>query len=175
MWKVRTWKLNRPRYGALAWKVQPWTSNHPRYQPSAWMVQHMDPALSATRGTNVEGSALDIEPSTISTFSVEGSTHEPRTVREMGHQHGRLGLGEWNRPRYGALTWKVQPWILNCPRYRPPAWMVQHMDVAPSMIQALSVEGPALDIEPSAILAPTEEGSRQDTEPSTIWGISMDG
>ena len=101
---------------------------------------------------------MNPEPSAIQALSVEGSRPGYRTIRDIGLQRGRFNT------RYP-----------NCPRYRPPAWMVQHMDVAPSMIQALSVEGPALDIEPSAILAPTVEGSRLDTEPSTIWGISMDG
>ena len=104
-----TWIPHCPRHGALTWKAQPWTSNRPRYRPSAWKVQHLIPELSMIQALSVEGSRLDTEPSAILTFSVEGSTLEPRTVREMGHQHGRLGLGEWNRPRYGALTWKVQP------------------------------------------------------------------
>ena len=49
------------------------------------MVQHMIPELSMIQALTVEGPALDIEPSTISTFSVEGSTHDTRTVRDMGH------------------------------------------------------------------------------------------
>ena len=118
----------------------------------------MDPEPSAIRDTNVEGPALDIEPSAISAPNVDGSTPDTRTVRDSGPKRGRFNT-----------------WIPNRPRYRHQPWMVQHMDVAPSMIQALSVEGPALDIEPSEILAPTVEGSRLDTEPSTIWGISMDG
>ena len=40
---------------------------------------------------------------------MEGSTPESRTVRDSGPKRGRFGLGEWNRPRYGALAWKVQP------------------------------------------------------------------
>ena len=67
-----TWIPHCPRHGALTWKAQPWTSNRPRYRPSAWKVQHPIPELSAIRGTNVEGPALDIEPSTISTSSVDG-------------------------------------------------------------------------------------------------------
>ena len=40
-----------------------------------------------------------------------------------------------------------------------------------SMIQALSMEGPALDIEPSAISAPTVEGPA--LEPRTIHDIGF--
>ena len=92
------------------------------------MVQHMIPEPSTIQALSVEGSRLDTEPSAILTFSVEGSTLEPRTVREMGHQHGRLGLGEWNRPRY-----------------QPSAWRVQHMDPEPSTISAPTVEGSTPD------------------------------
>ena len=105
----------------------------------------MIPEPSMIQALTVEGPALDIEPSAILTSSVDGSTHdtrtvhdsgpkhgrsshEPRTFREMGHQHGRLGLGEWNHPRY-----------------QPPPWKVQHPTPAPSAIQALSMEGPTLD------------------------------
>ena len=48
----------------------------------------MTPELSAIRGTNVEGPALDIEPSAISTSSVEGSTLDTRTVRDIGTNRG---------------------------------------------------------------------------------------
>ena len=68
----------------------------------------MDPALSAIRGTNVEGPALDIEPSTKSTSSVEGSTPDTRTIRDIDLQRGRFNTRYPNCPRCGALTWKVQ-------------------------------------------------------------------
>ena len=45
----------------------------------------MDPELSMIQALSVEGPALDIEPSTISTSTVESSTHDTRTVRDMGH------------------------------------------------------------------------------------------
>ena len=44
-----------------------------------------------------------------------------------------------------------------------------------SMIQALTVEGPALDIEPSAISTFSMEGPALDIEPSTISTFSVDG
>ena len=50
----------------------------------------MDPELSMIQALSVEGPALDIEPSTISTFSVEGSTLEPRTIRDSGPKRGRF-------------------------------------------------------------------------------------
>ena len=53
----------------------------------------MDPALSAIRGTNVEGPALNPEPSTISTSSVEGSTPDTRTVHDSCPKHGRSSFG----------------------------------------------------------------------------------
>ena len=48
----------------------------------------MDPELSMIQALSMEGSRLDTEPSTISTFSVEGSTPEPRTIRDINLQRG---------------------------------------------------------------------------------------
>ena len=109
----------------------------------------MTPELSAIRGTNVEGPALDIEPSAISAPNVDGSTPDTRTVRDSGPKRGRFNT-----------------WIPNRPRYRHQPWMVQHMDVELSMIQALSVEGSRLDTEPSAIRGTSMEGPSP--EPRTI-------
>ena len=58
------WILNHPRYHGSAWKVTLWIPNHPRFHGSAWKV-----------------TALDIEPSTISRFSVEGTHPEAVTKR----------------------------------------------------------------------------------------------
>ena len=109
----------------------------------------MDPEPSAIRDTNVEGPALDIEPSAISAPNVDGSTPDTRTVRDSGPKRGRFNT-----------------WIPNRPRYRHQPWMVQHMDVELSMIQALSVEGSRLDTEPSAIRGTSMEGPAP--EPRTI-------
>ena len=48
----------------------------------------MDPALSMIQALSVEGPALDIEPSTKSTSSVEGSTPDTRTIRDIDLQRG---------------------------------------------------------------------------------------
>ena len=50
----------------------------------------MDPALSAIRGTNVEGPALNPEPSTIWGTNVEGSVLENGTIRDIDLQRGRF-------------------------------------------------------------------------------------
>ena len=65
-----------------------WIPNRPRYRHQTWKVQPLIPELSAIRGTNVEGPALNPEPSAISTLSVEGSTPNTRTIRDTGPKHG---------------------------------------------------------------------------------------
>ena len=67
-----------------------WIPNHPRYHGSAWKV-----------------SALDIEPSTISRFSVEGTRSEYRTLHDFTVQRGRSPLWILNHPRYRGSAWKV--------------------------------------------------------------------
>ena len=67
-----------------------WISNHPRYRGSAWKV-----------------SALDIEPSTISRFSVESHRSEYRTIHDIMVQRGRSPLWISNHPRYHGSAWKV--------------------------------------------------------------------
>ena len=49
-----------------------WISNHPRYHGSAWKVTALNIEPSTISRFSVEGHALYIEPSTISWFSVEG-------------------------------------------------------------------------------------------------------
>ena len=48
-----------------------------------------------------------MEPSAISSLSVEGSTPGSRTVRDSVPKRGWFGLGEWNRPRNRPVVWKV--------------------------------------------------------------------
>ena len=91
---------------------------------------------------NVDGSALDPEPSMKSTFSVDGSTTGIRTFRDTCLQRGRFAL-----------------WYLNLPRYRPPPWMVQPLVSEPSAIQTLSMDGSALDPAPSMKLTFSVDGS----------------
>ena len=67
-----------------------WIPNHPRYHGSAWKV-----------------SALDIEPSTISRFSVEGTRSGYRTLHDFTVQRGRSPLWILNHPRYRGSAWKV--------------------------------------------------------------------
>ena len=67
-----------------------WISNHPRYRGSAWKV-----------------TALNIEPSTISWFSVESHRSEYRTIHDIVVQRGRSPLCISNHPRYHGSAWKV--------------------------------------------------------------------
>ena len=110
------------------------------------MVTPWDVEPSVIQALSMEGPALDIEPSAISAPNVDGSTPDTRTVRDSGPKRGRFNT-----------------WIPNRPRYRHQPWMVQHMDVELSMIQALSVEGSRLDTEPSTISTSSVEGSTLDT------------
>ena len=65
------WISNPPRYHGSAWKVMLCISNHPRYHGSAWKVTALNIEPSTISRFSVESHALDIEPSTISWFSVE--------------------------------------------------------------------------------------------------------
>ena len=120
------------------------------------------------------------EMSTISTSSVDGSSPDSRTVHDSGPKRGRSSFGHrtvhdigTNRgwfntwiphcPRYGALTWKVQPWTSNRPRYRPSAWKVQPLIPELSMIQTPSVEGLHRDTEPSTKSTSSVDSSTPDT------------
>ena len=85
---------------------------------------------------------------------MEGSTLESRTIRDMCLYRGGLALFTSNRPRYRPLAWKVPLWTPNRPRYIPSAWTVHTIDIEPSAILRLSMEGSALNPEPSAIHAP---------------------
>ena len=89
-------------------RSQLWISNHPRFHGSAWKVP-----------------ALDIEPSTISRFSVEGPRSGYRTIHDIMVQRGRSPL-----------------WISNHPRYHGSARKVPALDIEPSTISRFSVEGP---------------------------------
>ena len=52
-----------------------WYPYLPRYRPPPWMVQPLVSEPSAIQTLSMDGSALDPEPSMISTPSVEGSPH----------------------------------------------------------------------------------------------------
>ena len=83
-----------------------WILNHPRFHGSAWKV-----------------TALDIEPSTISRFSVEGPRSGYRTIHDLMVQRGKSPL-----------------WISNPPRYHGSAWKVTALNIEPSTISRFSVE-----------------------------------
>ena len=53
----------------------------------------MAPELSMIQALSMEGPALDTEPSTISTSSVDGSTPDTRTIRDSGPKCGRFAPG----------------------------------------------------------------------------------
>ena len=106
-WKVLLGISNHPRFHGSAWKVLLGISNHPRYHSSAWKVP-----------------ALDIEPSTISRFSVESPRSEYRTIHDFMVQRGRSPL-----------------WISNHPRYHGSASKVTALNIEPSTISWVSVEG----------------------------------
>ena len=67
-----------------------WISSHPRFHGSAWKV-----------------TALDIEPSTISWFSVESHRSEYRTIHDFMVQRGKSPLWIPNHPRFHGSAWKV--------------------------------------------------------------------
>ena len=113
-----------------------WISNHPRFHGSAWKV-----------------TALDIEPSTISRFRVEGHRSGYRTIHDLMVQRGRSPL-----------------WISNHPRFHGSARKVPALDIEPSTISRFSVESHALDIEPSTISWFSVEGHALYIEPSTNRG-----
>ena len=82
-------------------------SNHPRFHGSAWKVPARDIEPSTISRFSVEGPARNIEPSTISWFSVEGPRSEYRTIHDFTVQRGRSPLGISNHPRFHGSAWKV--------------------------------------------------------------------
>ena len=56
---------------------------------------------------SVESHALDIEPSTISRFSVESHRSEYRTIHDFTVQRGKSPLWIPNHPRFNGSAWKV--------------------------------------------------------------------
>ena len=72
----------------------------------------------------MEGPARNIEPSTISRFSVESHRSGYRTIHDFMVQRGKSPL-----------------WILNHPRFHGSAWKVTALDIEPSTISRFSVEG----------------------------------
>ena len=105
--KSPLWISSHPRFHGSAWKVTLWISNHPRFHGSAWKVP-----------------ALDIEPSTISWFSVESHRSGYRTIHDFTVQRGRSPLWISNHPRFNGSAWKVMLWISNHPRFHGSAWKV---------------------------------------------------
>ena len=147
---------------------------------------------SVIHARNVDSSLLRYAPSSISAFSVDGSTSDTRTFRDSGPQRGRFRFGL----RTVRDTCLQRGWFtrltLNHPRYQSPAWTVhplipepsviqaQNVDGSllryePSVISALSMDGSPIDIEPSAILILSVDGSALDSEPSAIHAFSVDG
>ena len=84
-----------------------WITNHPRYHGSAWKVTALDIEPSTISWFSVEGHALDIEPSTISWFSAEGPCSGYRTIHDFMVQRGKSPLWISNHPRYRGSAWKV--------------------------------------------------------------------
>ena len=101
-----------------------WILNHPRFHGSAWKVPALDIEPSTISRFSVESHALNIEPSTISRFSVEGPRSGYRTIHDLMVQRGRSPL-----------------WIPNHPRFNGSAWKVTALDIEPSTISWFSVEG----------------------------------
>ena len=101
-----------------------WILNHPRFHGSAWKVPALDIEPSTISRFSVESHALNIEPSTISRFSVEGHRSGYRTIHDITVQRGRSPLGISNHPRYHGSAWKVTA-----------------LDIEPSTISWFSVEG----------------------------------
>ena len=157
------WISNHPRYHGSAWKVtalniEPstiswfsveshrsgyrtihdfmvqrgrsllWISNHPRFHGSAWKVTALDIEPSTISWFSVESHALDIEPSTISRFSVESHRSEYRTIHDFTVQRGRSLLWISNHPRFHGSAWKVTLWISNHPRFHGSAWKVPALE-----------------------------------------------
>ena len=57
------------------------------------MVRPLVSAPSAIQAPSVDGSALNPEPSMISTSSMDGSLPDTRTIRDIGPQRGRFRSG----------------------------------------------------------------------------------
>ena len=84
-----------------------WILNHPRFHGSAWKVPALDIEPSTISRFSVESHALNIEPSTISRFSVEGHRSGYRTIHDITVQRGRSPLWISNHPRFNGSAWKV--------------------------------------------------------------------
>ena len=108
-----------------------WISNHPRYHGSAWKVPALDIEPSTISRFSVEGPARNIEPSTISWFSVEGPARniEPSTISRFSVEGPARNIEpstiSWfsvEGPRSGYRTFHdfmVQ-------RGRSPLWISNH-------------------------------------------------
>ncbi len=158
-WKVMLWISNHPRFHGSAWKVpaldnEPstiswfsveghrseyrtihdftvqrgksplWISNHPRFNGSAWKVPALDIEPSTISRFSVESHALDIEPSTISRFSVEGHRSGYRTIHDFMVQRGRSCSGYRTIHDIVVQRGRSPLWITNHPRFHGSAWKV---------------------------------------------------
>ena len=142
------------------------------------MVQHLTPELSMIQALSMEGSALDIEPSTILTSSVEGptpdtrtirdsgpkrgrSSPEPRTVHDIGTNRGRSNLGHRTVHDSGPNRGRSSPGHrtihdIDLQRGRFNTWIPNH----PRYV-ALAWKVQPMNPEPSAPKPQTVEGSRR--------------
>ena len=84
-----------------------WISNHPRFHGSAWKV-----------------TALDIEPSTISRFSVESHRSGYRTIHDLMVQRGKSCSEYRTIHDFTVQRGRSPLWISNHPRYHGSAWKV---------------------------------------------------
>ena len=122
------WIPNHPRFNGSAWKVLLGISNHPRFHGSARKVPALDIEPSTISRFSVESHALDIEPSTISWFSAEGPCSGYRTIHDIVVQRGRSPLWIPNHPRFHGSAWKVLLGISNHPRFHGSAWKVTALE-----------------------------------------------
>ena len=105
-----------------------WISNHPRYHGSAWKVPARNIEPSTISWFSVESPARNIEPSTISRFSVEGHALdiEPSTISWFSVESHR---SEYRTIHDFTVQRGRSPlWILNHPRYRGSAWKVPALE-----------------------------------------------
>ena len=141
-------------------RSQLWISNHPRFHGSAWKVPARNIEPSTISWFSVESPARNIEPSTISRFSVEGHALdiEPSTISWFSVEGPALDIEpstisrfSVESPRSGYRTIHD----ITVQRGRSPLWILNHPRYHGSAWKV-----PALDIEPSTISRFSVEGPR---------------
>ncbi|MDY3227119.1 MAG: hypothetical protein SOX36_05545, partial [Candidatus Cryptobacteroides sp.] len=85
--------------------------------------------------------ALDIEPSTISWFSVESHRSGYRTIHDFTVQRGKSRSGYRTIHDFMVQRGRSLLWISNHPRFHGSAWKVTALNIEPSTISRFSVEG----------------------------------